>query len=118
MRRCLLYIYICAYAKYVSVSLLYSPDALNSPSFTGTQGISIDLLTNFFAMSQDTDTELYQYHVYFSPEVDNKKTRKRLLNEHKHIVGEVKAFDGMVLFTSIKLDKDVGVALNFTALAA
>ena len=74
---------------------------------TGHQGHSVNLLTNFYEMIQKMNCEIYQYHVDFLPDIDSKRMRKRLLNEHKNIIGEVKAFDGMALFTSKKLDKPV-----------
>ena len=67
------------------------------------------MVTNFFGMSQTTNSELFQYHVTYTPDIDNVKTKKRLLNEHKDIIGHIKAFDGMVLFTKIKLTKKVSI---------
>ena len=56
-------------------------------------------------MNQSNNSELYQYHVDFSPIIDNIRVRKRLLNEHQSIIGNVKAFDGMVLFCARKLNQ-------------
>lgn len=67
-------------------------------------------------MEQKKNSEVYQYHVTYSPEIENNKMKKRLLNEHREIVGQVIAFDGMVLYTGVKLDKNVSVFTSASTL--
>lgn len=50
---------------------------------------------------------VYQYHVDFRPPVDSKRMRFRLLNEHMDVIGNVKAFDGAILFLPVKLPQQV-----------
>ena len=42
-----------------------------------------------------------------SPEVDNRNMRYGMLNEHKSVIGETKAFDGSTLFLPIELPQKV-----------
>ena len=74
-------------------------------------GRPVNLLSNFFEMKQLSNFSLYQYHVDFTPMIDNIKLRKRLLKNHSEMIGPVKAFDGMVLFSSLKLEKNVGIRI-------
>jgi aubergine-like protein len=45
---------------------------------------------------------VYQYHVDFRPMVDSKNIRFKLLNEHRDVIGNVKAFDGNILYLPIR----------------
>jgi len=50
---------------------------------------------------------VYQYHVDFRPPVDSKGMRFRFMHEHADVIGNVKAFDGSILFLPIKLPQQV-----------
>jgi aubergine-like protein len=50
---------------------------------------------------------VYQYHVDFRPMVDSKNIRFKLLNEHRDVIGNVKAFDGNILYLPIRLPNQV-----------
>ena len=69
----------------------------------GVTGTPIPLLTNYFVLHTRPDSAIYQYHVDFSPPVDSKALRKKLLRDHEELVGKVRAFDGMVLFLPHRL---------------
>ncbi|ESO83925.1 hypothetical protein LOTGIDRAFT_210915 [Lottia gigantea] len=49
---------------------------------------------------------VYQYHVSYNPQIDSKFIRCRMINEHKAVIGETKAFDGALLFLPKKLPQE------------
>ena len=81
-------------------------DATTSDA-AGTAGTPTMLLSNFFQLKQGPGFHLYQYHVSFSPEVENKNMRQRLVKEHRDMLGKARAFDGMLLFLAHKLEQPV-----------
>jgi len=52
---------------------------------------------------------VYQYAVSFSPEVDSLSMRRKLLDDQqtRDVIGEVKAFDGRILFLPKQLQNMV-----------
>ncbi|XP_046554739.1 LOW QUALITY PROTEIN: piwi-like protein Ago3 [Haliotis rubra] len=46
---------------------------------------------------------VFQYDVKFDPVIDSKGMRIGMLNEHKAVIGQTKAFDGRLLFLPIRL---------------
>lgn len=54
---------------------------------------------------------LYQYHVDFDPVIESKRLRVALFNQHNKLFDNVKAFDGMTLYSLTKLPNDV--IMNF-----
>ena len=40
---------------------------------------------------------MYQYHVDFSPDIENKNMRQRLVNEHRELLGMARTFEGVLL---------------------
>ena len=51
---------------------------------------------------------VFQYSVNFSPQVDSMGMRKHLLRQLSNVTGDVKAFDGAILFLPIRLPETVG----------
>ncbi|XP_078512091.1 piwi-like protein 4 [Lissotriton helveticus] len=76
-------------------------------SKTGTSGIPLRLVTNLFGLGLPSHWHLYQYHVAFSPELESRRLKTALLYSHSEIQGKAKAFDGAILFLSMKLEKQV-----------
>ena len=74
----------------------------------GTTGQPIKVIGNYVVLKKLPDAVIFQYHVDFNPPIDSKGLRKALLREHKELLGEVRAFDGMVLF----LPKKIKVAMQ------
>ena len=70
------------------------------------------MVTNYFKLDMAPNYVLYQYHVDFAPDVTNKGMRCSMVKEHKELLGEQRAFDGMVLFLPKKLPNDVCIANN------
>ena len=50
---------------------------------------------------------VYQYHVDFRPNIDSRGMRIRMVNEHRDVIGFVKAFDGSILYLPIELPQQV-----------
>lgn len=65
---------------------------------------SIPLCCNYIAMKCQ-NSGVYQYAVAFSPEVDSLRMRYKLLYDQctRDIIGDVKAFDGRILFLPVQL---------------
>ena len=49
------------------------------------------------------------YEVKFSPDIDSRPLRRKLLNQHNEIFGKIKSFNGALLFLPKKLDKEVSL---------
>jgi aubergine len=75
--------------------------------FQGAQNETIELYTNFFEIINSPEWALYQYHVDFDPQILSKALRCGLLKQHDNLFKNVKAFDGMTLFSMTKLDNEV-----------
>lgn len=46
---------------------------------------------------------VYQYHVHFSPSIDSKNMRFKLVNNVRDVIGFTKAFDGFILYLPHRL---------------
>jgi len=84
-----------------------------STLFAGTAGGSIGVLSNFFQLKQAPDFHMFQYHVDFSPDIENKNMRQRLVKEHRELLGKARAFDGMLLFMARKLEQPVSTTVSY-----
>ena len=73
----------------------------------GGAGQKIALRSNFVTLRNRPDCALYQYNVSYSPPIESRGLRAGLLNEHTSIIGNVRAFDGMILFLPHRLPDDV-----------
>jgi hypothetical protein len=79
-------------------------------SFSGTTGAQIQLLVNCFLLNfhrTEGHALIYQYHVDFKPNVENKEMRIAMVKQQRDIIGSVSAFDGMGLFLPQKLPEEV-----------
>uniref|UniRef100_A0A8C3VNJ2 Piwi like RNA-mediated silencing 4 n=1 Tax=Catagonus wagneri TaxID=51154 RepID=A0A8C3VNJ2_9CETA len=74
---------------------------------TGSSGIPVKLVTNLFNLDLPPDWQLYQYHVTYSPDIESRRLRIALLYSHKELSSRAKAFDGVILFLSQKLEEKV-----------
>ena len=65
---------------------------------------SIPLCCNYIAM-KCKNAGVYQYAVAFNPEVDSLRMRYKLLGDQltRDIIGDVKSFDGRILFLPLQL---------------
>jgi aubergine-like protein len=72
----------------------------------GSVGQPLKVATNYFELTMAPDFNLYQYHVSFAPEIVNKRMRSQMVKEHKDLLGETRAFDGMILFLPRKLPQN------------
>jgi aubergine-like protein len=68
----------------------------------GSSGKSIPLGANYLVIQHATD-HVFQYVVTYNPPVESKNMRYAMLNEHKDLIGNTRAFDGSILFLPIKV---------------
>ncbi|XP_032223626.2 piwi-like protein 1 [Nematostella vectensis] len=73
----------------------------------GSVGTKVGIVSNYFRLETRPQAAIYQYNVSFSPEVDFKKARFALIGEQRELLGNIRAFDGMVLFLPKKLPDQV-----------
>lgn len=73
----------------------------------GTSGSAITVMSNFVRLKNRPNTVIYQYHVNFSPPVENKRVRYYLIAHKEDLFGKVKTFDGMILFLPHRLPDQV-----------
>lgn len=52
---------------------------------------------------------VYQYHVHFSPSIDSKNMRFKLVNNVRDVIGFTKAFDGFILYLPHRLQEQVSL---------
>lgn len=71
----------------------------------GEAGQPCTVIANYFALTSKPDWVIFQYHVAFSPDVDNPRLRRGLLHEHKEVLG-VYLFDGAILFKLHRLEQN------------
>ena len=73
----------------------------------GATGKNIQLVTNHFRLMTKTNFGVYQYNVSFNPEIESKRLRVALLKSRSDLIGQVHAFDGMMLFLPLRLQEPV-----------
>jgi hypothetical protein len=74
--------------------------------FYFSESYKITLYTNYIELLNEPNWILYQYHVDFEPDIQSRRLRVGLLNQHSQLFG-AKAFDGKTLFTLTRLDNEV-----------
>jgi len=73
--------------------------------YRGTQGKPINLSANYLKLIVEEGKGVFEYEVRFSPNVDNRDQRFRLVNQQRDVIGGVKVFDGTKLFLPKTLDE-------------
>ncbi|XP_057172812.1 piwi-like protein 4 [Ursus arctos] len=73
----------------------------------GSSGVPVKLVTNLFRLDLPQDWQLYQYHVAYVPDLESRRLRIALLYSHRELSNKAKAFDGVILFLSQKLERKV-----------
>ena len=73
----------------------------------GVTGKSIPLVSNHFRLMTKPSFGVYQYNVSFNPELESKRLRVALLKSQSEVIGQVHAFDGMMLFLPKRLPDPV-----------
>lgn len=71
----------------------------------------LPIMTNYFKLECAPDWHMYQYHVDFNPQIENKRMRIALLFHHSELLGETRAFDGMMLYLPKRLPQEVSFNL-------
>lgn len=73
----------------------------------GTKGRPVNAVCNYIRLQSDPNKGVFEYEVRFSPNIDSRNIRMRLLNEHRDKFGGVKTFDGVQLYLPIALPSKV-----------
>ncbi|XP_014672865.1 PREDICTED: piwi-like protein 1 isoform X2 [Priapulus caudatus] len=77
------------------------------PNKQGTSGTPCSLVSNVFPITCAKDWVLYQYHVDFNPDIENKQTRLGMVYRHSRpngALGDPILFDGMCLYMTRKME--------------
>lgn len=69
---------------------------------SGSSGKQISLSGNYIRINC-RNSGVYQYHVHFSPSIDSKNMRFKLVNNVRDVIGFTKAFDGFILYLPHRL---------------
>jgi len=78
---------------------------LNEPvKFRGKSGKTLNVTSNYLKIVSQPNSGVYEYEVRFSPNVDMRNERFRLLRQVEEVIGSVKTFDGVKLFLPRLLD--------------
>ncbi|XP_035670589.1 piwi-like protein 1 [Branchiostoma floridae] len=72
----------------------------------GTVGQPVRVACNYIPVKSNL-TAICQYAVSFSPQIDSRSMRYGMLYDHEDIIGDVKAFDGAILYLPKKLPQSV-----------
>nr|XP_039251037.1 piwi-like protein 1 [Styela clava] len=72
--------------------------------YSGSQGMKVPIGINCVRLKCRNEA-VYQYHVSFNPNIDNRNMRYSLLNQHRELIGNTRAFDGSILYLPIQLPK-------------
>ncbi|KAK7480068.1 hypothetical protein BaRGS_00028705 [Batillaria attramentaria] len=75
----------------------------------GTEGTPLTVVANYFKVNTVPDWVLCQYHVDFQPPLESKGLKLGLLRDHASVLGDVRVFDGTILFMPRKLPDEVTV---------
>lgn len=69
----------------------------------------IEAVANYIDIKFEPGKGLFQYEVKFSPDIDSRPLRRKLLNQHSADLGRTKTFDGTLLYLPIRLPQDVSL---------
>ncbi|XP_014217276.1 protein argonaute-3 [Copidosoma floridanum] len=69
----------------------------------GESGKKLQLTANYVRLKVDSSKGMFQYEVKFSPDIDSRNLRFKLIRQHSNVLGEVRNFDGTLLYLPILL---------------
>ncbi|XP_014469139.1 PREDICTED: piwi-like protein 1 isoform X2 [Dinoponera quadriceps] len=73
----------------------------------GESGTRVNVSANYIDLELEPGKGLFQYEVKFSPDIDARGLRRKLLNQHGAMLGRTRTFDGMILFLPEKLPENI-----------
>jgi len=79
-------------------------DDTNNNIFTNSR---VPVMTNFVYLELDKDKLVHEYIACFSPNLDDTKTRKRVIYTVGAILGSTRTFDGTKLWLPYELTQEV-----------
>ncbi|EZA53661.1 hypothetical protein DMN91_008315 [Ooceraea biroi] len=69
----------------------------------GKSGMKIEVFANYIDLKLEPGKGLFQYEVKFTPDIDSRPLRRKLLNQHSAELGRTRIFDGTILFLPTRL---------------
>ncbi|XP_045478662.1 piwi-like protein Ago3 [Harmonia axyridis] len=63
-------------------------------TYRGETGKPVNVTSNYIRLRIEKDRGVFEYEVRFNPDVDCKRTRCRMVNQHMAEMGKIKMFDG------------------------
>lgn len=73
----------------------------------GATGGKVTLVTNHFKLMTRPNFGVFQYNVSYDPEQESKRVRVALLKSQSQLIGQVHAFDGMMLYLPKRLPETI-----------
>jgi aubergine-like protein len=64
-------------------------------------------MSNYINLKVAKDKGIFQYEIKFSPDIDSRILRTKLLKQHLNKLGNVHVFDGILLYLPIQLSETV-----------
>ena len=74
----------------------------------------VELLANFCELTSANPVDharIYQYHVDFEPDIESRKVKQALFYKNPGIFATSRAFDGNMLYSTVRSEIDVCVSL-------
>lgn len=95
--------------------LLFNYNANYNISKTETDVFSfprVDLHANYIRLKVEQGRGVFEYEVKYSPDIDSRPLRYKLLNQHTAALGGAKIFDGTILYLSRPMQQEVSISLS------
>ncbi|KAI1291821.1 Piwi-like protein 2 [Halotydeus destructor] len=77
----------------------------------GKEGRPVKIAVNYVRVKADPGRAIYEYHVRFSPDIDSRRLRTKILRseEVSSVIGNILQFTGINLFLPKRLDEDPAI---------
>ena len=72
----------------------------------GEAGTAVKLSANYIRLELANERHMWEYEVKFSPPIDSKDERHKLMQQHREMFGPAKTFDGIMLCVPERLPQD------------
>ncbi|CAH0388616.1 unnamed protein product [Bemisia tabaci] len=84
-----------------------SPSSAEPVFYKGSEGTTIQAVVNYLKLDIIDEKGIYEYEVRYNPPIDHRGLKSKLLRQLESTIGNVKNFDGTVLYLPIKLQEPV-----------
>ena len=91
--------------KRISPHSITPPEAPPAPiEYSGKAGRKVMVGCNYIRLEQMDERGVFEYAVSFSPSIDSRDEKFKMMKQMEDVIGKVKNFDGTKLFLPILLD--------------